>query len=346
MVQRVVITGATDYRRFQAAAMKQRYSIRFPDLLDQSSRPRGLNRFCREEDGSLPDPDLASAALDAPPQLAEEMADLIRFKTATLTAFGYQRNGVCGEETASQKVEHLGLVFGALAASPSGAVHGFGVPLENLSFSLLVFPIVWDWYILWRKRRRGFYTAWEVNMMRIASALTRAETGWLRQNPHLGERIRPITNLITERDISAAHADWDAACEQMHRHGLARAREIQRVARIHRDPFEPIIAVLEAESPVAEYRKITEKILRLMPDEKRNSVTARTRWAVDIGTCLPFKSPGGMPALVWSRHSAFACEVAVALPRRYGFRPMDLHEKLLNAAIYGEAEATQVAMRR
>ena len=197
------------------------------------------------------------------------MADLVRFKTATLTAFGYQRSGVWGEETASQKVEHLGLMFGALAASPSGAVHGFGVPLENLSFGLLVFPIVWDWYIQWRERRRGFYTAWEVDMLRIAAALTRAETGWLRQNPQLAERIRPIPNLITERDVAAARADWDAACEQMHRHGLARAREVQRVARIHRDPFEPIIAVLEADSPVAEYRKITEEILRLMPDEKR-----------------------------------------------------------------------------
>ncbi len=214
-------------------------------------------------------PDLTSAALDAPPQLAEEMAGLVRFKTATLTAFGYQRNGVCGEETASQKVEHLGLMFGALAASPSGAVHGFGVPLENLSFGLLVFPIVWDWCIQWRERRRGFYTAWEVDMLRIAAALTRAETGWLRQSPELAERIRPIPNLITERDGAAARADWDAACEQMHRHGLARAREVQRVARIHRDPFEPIMAVLEADSPVAEYRKITEEILRLMPDETR-----------------------------------------------------------------------------
>lgn len=43
-----MISGTTDYPRFQAAAMKQRYSIRFP-VFDQSS-PRGdLYRFCREE---------------------------------------------------------------------------------------------------------------------------------------------------------------------------------------------------------------------------------------------------------------------------------------------------------
>lgn len=78
-----------------------------------------------------------------------EMADLIRFKTSTLTAIGFQRNGVWGEETASQKIEYLGLMFGALAASPNGVVKGFGVPASQLSFGLLVFPGVWDWYLQW-----------------------------------------------------------------------------------------------------------------------------------------------------------------------------------------------------
>lgn len=52
----------------------------------------------------------------------------------------------------------------------------------------------------------------------------------------------------------------------MHRHALARAKEVQRVARVHRDPFEPLLPVLEAASPVGEYRKITDEILRRMPD--------------------------------------------------------------------------------
>ena len=61
-----------------------------------------------------------------------EMADLIRFKTSTLTAIGFQRNGVWGKETASQKIEHLGFMFGALAASPQGVVKGCGVPLSQI----------------------------------------------------------------------------------------------------------------------------------------------------------------------------------------------------------------------
>jgi len=97
--------------------------------------------------------------------LAMEMADLIRFKTSTLTAIGFQRNGVWGEETASQKIEHLGLMFGALAASPAGVVKGRGVPLGQLTFGLLIFPGIWDWYLQWREQRRGFYTNWEEDML-------------------------------------------------------------------------------------------------------------------------------------------------------------------------------------
>ena len=270
-VQRVVISGATEYRQYQAAAMKHRYAISFPGMLGNMPKTRRAAIAVRESDSDalLPDPDLLCAVTDAPLQLSSEMADLIRFKTSTLTAFGYQRNGVWGEETASQKVEHLGLMFGALAASPRGAVHGFGVELQSLTFAMLVFPIVWDWYVQWRERRRGFFTAWEVDMLRVAIAITRKDTGWLRQSPHLAERLRPIPNLISEGDIIRAKADWAGTCDAVCSHALARAKEVQRVARIHRDPFEPILAILEADSPVAEYRRITEEILRRKPDERR-----------------------------------------------------------------------------
>ncbi len=111
-VRRVIISGSTEYRRYQAAASKQRYAIRFPGVTygggSLSPRTRApaanANQNMAEE---LDDPDLLSGVVDAPPRLAMEMADLIRFKTSTLTAIGLQRNGVWGEETASQKIEHL-----------------------------------------------------------------------------------------------------------------------------------------------------------------------------------------------------------------------------------------------
>lgn len=272
-VRRVIITGSTDYRRFQAAAMKHRYAIRFPGIsygrADMAGSDDSDDFHAGESGGmSFPDPDLFSGVIDAPPTLAMEMADLIRFKTSTLTAFGLQRQGVWGEETASQKIEHLGLMFGALAAHPKGPVRGHGVPYQHLSFGMLVFPSVWDWYVQWRERRRGFYTVWEVDMLRISLALTRRDTGWLRQHPNLMTRVRPVPGLISQIDIDRAKADWDDACDVYFKHATFRVKEIQRVARVHRDPFEPIMPVLESESPVGAYRKITEEILRLMPDER------------------------------------------------------------------------------
>ena len=271
-VRRVIISGSTDYRRFQAAAMKQRYAIRFPGIVYGQA---AANHDCVEdheageiEVPSFADPDLISGVIDAPPTLAIEMANLIRFKTATLTAFGLQRNGVWGEETASQKIEHLGLMFGALAAHPRGPVRGYGVPTQHLTFGLLIFPSVWDWYVQWRERRRGFYTTWEIDMLRISLALTRKDTGWLRQNPNLATRLRPVPGLVSQLDIDRAQADWDDACDVYFKHASSRVKEIQRVDRVHRDPFEPIMPVLESDSPVGEYRKITEEILRLMPNER------------------------------------------------------------------------------
>ncbi|HCD85063.1 MAG TPA: hypothetical protein DEQ45_14755 [Agrobacterium sp.] len=270
-VRRVIVSGSTDYRKFQAAAAKQRYAIRFPGVSYGGRAPRDgkIAVPANYEDTWIEDPDLVSGVIDAPPALAMEMADLVRFKTSALTSIGFQRNGVWGEDTASQKIEHLGLMFGSLAASRTGEIKGYGVPVRNLTFGLLIFPGIWDWYLQWRESRRGFFTAWEVDMLRIALAITKEDTGWLRQHPELLARVQPIPGLVSQNEIDYAREDWHGACEDFHKHAAHRVKEIQRIARVHRDPFEPIMPVLEADSPVGEYRKITEEIIRLMPDEGR-----------------------------------------------------------------------------
>ncbi|KQN05046.1 hypothetical protein ASE85_07735 [Sphingobium sp. Leaf26] len=264
-VQNVVISGATEYRRFQAQALKLRYAVRFPSVTGKKVRG-GLSG---EQICDLDDQADHVGVVDAPPHLVSELAELVRFKTATLTDIGFQRSGVWNEETTAQKIEHFGLMFGALAASPKGAVQGCGVPLRNLTFAMLVFPRVWDWYVQWRERRRGFFTRWECDMLRNAMALVRTDTGWIRQHPELTSRLVPIEGLISAAEIEAASADWQAACDILHAHAGARVKEVDRVARVHRDPFEPILSILEADSPVAEYLKIADEILKLRPDARR-----------------------------------------------------------------------------
>lgn len=260
-VRTVIISGNTNYRRYQAAAAKTPFGLRFPDL-SQSERGRVGSDGMMDEGGR-------HARLLAPEHLRAEMGRLVAFKTSTLTALGYQRSGVWGSETAAQKIEHLSLMFGALSARATGPIRGAGLPDDHLSFALLVFPRVWDWYLQWRAERRGFYTRWEVEMLNVGVALARKETGWIRQSPDLVENLRPVAGLVSEVEVEEAKNDWDGACERFYTFGLARAKEVQRVSRVHRDPFEPILPVLEAESPLGEYRKITEEILRFMPDARR-----------------------------------------------------------------------------
>ena len=112
-------------------------------------------------------------------------------------------------------------------------------------------------YLQWREQRRGFYTKWEEDMLMVAQALTRSEVGWIRQHPELLKNVRPIDGLIAPEEIEFAARDWHGACDAFHRHAANRSKEIQRVMRVHRDPFEPIMCILEADSPLAEYRKIT-----------------------------------------------------------------------------------------
>lgn len=97
----------------------------------------------------------------------------------------------------------------------------------------------------------------------------RQGTGWLRQHPEVAARLKPVPGLVTRAELDDVAADWDGACDRLYLFARARAKEIERVARVHRDPFEPILSVLEASSPLAEYRRITEEILRLMPDKRR-----------------------------------------------------------------------------
>lgn len=254
-VRTSILTGGTPYHRYHAAVSKHAFGIRFHHLLEEGRRSTPSARIPPE--------------LLPPSMLEGEVSDLLRFKTRTLTEPGFERSGVWGQETAWQKLEHLGLMFGALAAEPQGVTAGLGLPRDQLTLALLVCPAVWDWYLAWRETRRGFYTRWESEMLLLAAALTRDRTGWLRQSPRLATRLAPVEGLVSEAEIERIRADWGSACDAVHRHTLARAKEIQRVARVHRDPFEPILPVLEAASPLTEYRKITDEILRRMPDPRR-----------------------------------------------------------------------------
>lgn len=111
-------------------------------------------------------------------------------------------------------------------------------------------------------------------MLMLGAALSRKRTGWLRQTPALAERLRPIPGLVGAARIAEAAADWHGACDRVFGHTRSRARDVERTRRVHRDPFEAIQPVLEADNPLGEYRKIALEIVNRMPDPAYDALAA------------------------------------------------------------------------
>jgi hypothetical protein len=138
----------------------------------------------------------------------------------------------------------------------------------------MVFPAVWDWYLNWLARRRGFFNLGDTRQLYDLASLTRENTGWLRQRPELKERIKAVPGLITEADITNANQSWNAICTAAHAYAKGRLRELHRIARRHRDTFAPVLPVLNAPSPLKIYRRIADEVWRMMPDRAKTPAAA------------------------------------------------------------------------
>lgn len=121
----------------------------------------------------------------------------------------------------------------------------------------------------WRERRRGFFTDLESEMLLLGAAFSRSQTGWLRQSLWLAERRRPI---IAREDIDRIGGDWGGSCERVDRQALAMSKEIERVARVHWDPF--------AHSASSRSR---EPCRRVSQDHGRDSAPFAGREALSLG---------------------------------------------------------------
>lgn len=258
-VRRTIAPGNTAYRDYVRQAARHRFAVRFPGF-GKVAKSNGRGNW-----------DGASAMIEAPSALASEVAALVNFKTATVPPEGYRRSGVWNPASVDIRVQHLGLILGALVAAPDSPARGFGAPVEAVSLALLLFPQVHDWHLRWREQRRGFLTDSEGDMLRQAAAMCAADVGWITQTPSLADRLVPIPGLVEAADIARLKANWEEGCAGLRQYAVQRQQELRQVTRVHRDPFEPIMVVLNAASPVGEYRKIADEILRQLPSLQHHS---------------------------------------------------------------------------
>jgi hypothetical protein len=282
-ISRNILPGSTEYGKYQSSNSRTKFSVVFPTL------PRRLGG--RAWMGAVWNKFPSGCTVRAPKQLVREIRNLLAFKTALLPPKGFKRARRWAETTAQAQIARYGTVLGLFAAATDSGVRGLEVPVANLTLGLFVFPEIWEWYLQWYERKRGFFSSSEQSVLYEVKALTRKQTGWIRQHPELSDRLKPIEGIVTAADIKLARSDWAAACDRAFDHACERITQLLPVSRVHRDPFEPILPVLTAASPLREYKKVGEEILRHMPKHRQHPMEAATavrtylmfRFAVHLG---------------------------------------------------------------
>ena len=262
-----VLPCGTAFGKYQSKVTRNKFAVVFPNV------PRSIGgrtwTGSRLRQGRLLEQFKIQGTIPAPARLEREMRRMLTFHTATLPPKGYRRRKKWTNGTAKTVCSRYGVILGALAAPPDGNVKGLGVPVEYLTLALFIFSDIWEWYLTWYEKRRGFFSNSEKNALYDIRLLTRKPTGWIRQHPRLGTRLKPIDGLLSQKDINRARADWGAACDRVFEYAGNRLSELAGVIRMHRDPFAPILPVLSHESPLREYKKIGDEMLRRLPYERR-----------------------------------------------------------------------------
>jgi integrase len=205
-----------------------------------------------------------------PPRLQDEFNKLASFKTARLPPIGMRRNQRWRPATAEMTRKSLAHLFGAISL-PSNAedikIRGLDFPGEHLTLALLACPLMVDWYIRFKAESRGRYTEYIIKLLYNFKSMLRAGTGWLRQQPQLGQRLRQFScgmlELIPKSLVDRAQADWDSVCEDAITYYGHLTREISPLVTIVRDPFRLIQGIVRRDDPMQAF----EVLLHGMKDE-------------------------------------------------------------------------------
>ena len=269
-----ILPCSTAFGKYQSKSAKTKFAVVFPSLPKELGGRAWMGHRLKRHD--LVEKFKVHGTIPAPARLAREVSQIVSFHRALLPPKGYRRRKRWSKATAATVTSRLGIFLGALAAAKDRHVKGMGVPVAHLTTALFVFPEVWEWYLDWCEKRRGFYTSSEKNLLYDIRLLARRRTGWIRQHPRLAGRLKPIEGLVSQKDINRARANWEKACDKVFEYATARISELSGIVRVHRDPFAAILPVLTNEKPLAEYKKIGDEMLRRMPNEQARPMSFST----------------------------------------------------------------------
>ncbi len=137
---------------------------------------------------------------------------------------------------------------------------GLGLPLELLSITVMINPVVFDLYAQFQATRKdGAYTTGLKDILKNGKALMRERYGYLRQRPDLGKELLLFGPDGTTSPACApgtSDADWKSQWSKMADELFDQLDERFQSTEFtpYRDTFEPITAILESPNALGEIK--------------------------------------------------------------------------------------------
>ena len=217
--------------------------------------------------------------------LGKEIDQLVEYKTSSVP--DYPRTKRWKDGTVDRSTNVFQEVFSAMALPRD--VGGLGIAPEQLSFAYLALPSVIAWYGKWLAKRypKGLNIGARVNLGLLAS-ITTAESkkrtghatgvkGYLHYVPELRSRLAPIDGFVSQPELAAMQTEtgWHEALEKANSNIWQIFLSQNDKFMTTRDPFEPILPILESPRPMDALVDMLELAYRDLPNP--NTSTPLTR---------------------------------------------------------------------
>lgn len=220
-----------------------------------------------------------------PDQLRSEWEGLVSYKTDPAPRL--PRSTTWRPASVGRNEKILLQLFSAMAMPASSG--GLGIQPEGLSLGFLASTGVLNWYLKWLADRypEGLPAGVKTDLSLI-SLLTAAETrtraglptgvkGYLHYNPGLAQRLVPIPSVLGEDEISllCTPEGWRDGLSLVHLHTRSTLNNKRFGLRKERDPFAPILPILEMDRPLDALIYMLECMYRDLPEPATSSAEKR-----------------------------------------------------------------------
>jgi hypothetical protein len=186
--------------------------------------------------------------LDAPPHLQWQVNQLIAFKTADFSPIGkYRGERWASLESVRAHSVRLEMFFGALRHE--------GKAVESLSLVNILSERDIQTVLDFLRARRGIYTTSTTSVLLALASHLEPKEGFVAQS----------RDLFPHHPAAGSPENWAEACAKALAFIWQRYGELQNLIQQGRDPFAPILVVVDADRPRDIYYRIVEEIRLWMP---------------------------------------------------------------------------------